>query len=92
MASSNCCRCGREDVWQFKVTDGVDVVRFGNPGYRLGYAKDAVNSYFVFKTLRERGEFPKGLRFQIAMPMVNSVIRPLTFPVAQRSGKNPPWL
>jgi len=71
----------REDVWQFKVRDGVDAVRFGNPGYRLGYAKDAVNSYFVFKTLRERGVIPADLRFQIAMPMVNSVIRPLTFPV-----------
>jgi hypothetical protein len=72
---------GRDDVWQFKVKEGVDIVRFGNPGYRLGYAKDAVNSYFVFKTLRERGELPTGLRFQIAMPMVNSVIRALTFPV-----------
>jgi hypothetical protein len=72
---------GRDDVWQFRVREGVDVVRFGNPGYRLGYAKDAVNSYFVFKTLRERGEIPKDLKFQIAMPMVNSVIRALTFPV-----------
>jgi hypothetical protein len=72
---------GRDDVWQFRVKEGVDIVRFGNPGYRLGYAKDAVNSYFVFKTLRERGEIPKDLKFQIAMPMVNSVIRALTFPV-----------
>lgn len=72
---------GYDDVWQFKVKDGVDVVRFGNPGYRLGYAKDAVNSYFVFKTLREQGVLPKELRFQISMPMVNSVIRSLTFPV-----------
>jgi len=71
----------RDDIWQFKVRDGVDIVRFGNPGYRLGYAKDAVNSYFVFKTLRERGEIPKDLKFQISMPMVNSVIRALTFPV-----------
>ena len=71
---------GRDDVWQFKVKEGVDIVRFGNPGYRLGYAKDAVNSYFVFKTLRERGEIPKDIKFQIAMPMVNSVIRALTFP------------
>ena len=70
----------RDDVWQFKVRPGVDVVRFGNPGYRLGYAKDAVNSYFVFKTLREKGVIPQGVRFQISMPMVNSVIRPLTFP------------
>jgi hypothetical protein len=71
----------REDIWQFKVKDGVEQVRFGNPGYRLGYAKDAVNSYFVFKTLREKEILPHGMRFQISMPMVNSVVRPLTFPV-----------
>jgi hypothetical protein len=71
---------GRDDVWQFKVKPGVDVVRFGNPGYRLGYAKDAANSYYVFKTLRKKGVIPQGMRFQIAMPMVNSVIRSLTFP------------
>jgi hypothetical protein len=71
----------REDIWQFKIKDGVEQVRFGNPGYRLGYAKDAVNSYFVFKTLREKEILPKSMRFQISMPMVNSVVRPLTFPV-----------
>src|SRR5262249_3667771 len=49
----------RDDVWQFRVKDGVDRVRFGNPGYRLGYAKDAGNSYFVFKTLREKGVLPQ---------------------------------
>ncbi|MDB5572689.1 MAG: hypothetical protein JWN93_3872 [Hyphomicrobiales bacterium] len=73
----------REDVWRFRVKPGVERVRFGNPGYRLGYAKDAVNSYFVFKTLREKGEIPPGVRFQISMPMVNSVVRPLTFPEPQ---------
>jgi hypothetical protein len=71
----------RDDVWQFRVKDGVERVRFGNPGYRLGYAKDATSSYFVFKTLREQGVFPRELRFQISMPMLNSVVRPLTFPV-----------
>src|SRR3954469_21733092 len=70
----------RDDVWLFRVKPGVEAVRFGNPGYRLGYAKDAVNSYFVFKTLREKGTIPPGVRFQISMPMVNSVVRPLTFP------------
>ena len=68
------------DAWQFKVRDGVEAVRFGNPGYRLGYAKDAANSYFVFKTLREKGVLPPDLRFQISMPMVNSVVRPALFP------------
>src|SRR4029077_10254917 len=71
---------GRDDVWQFKVKPGVDAVRFGDPGYRLGYAKDATNSYFVFKTLRENGVIPQGVRFQISMPMVNSVVRPMTSP------------
>jgi len=74
---------GRGDEWQFKVRDGVDVVRFGNPGYRLGYAKDAANSYFVFKTLREKGVLPEGLRFQISMPIVPAVVRRLTFPHPQ---------
>ena len=71
---------GRDDSWQFKVKPGVERVRFGNPGSRLGYARDAVNSYFVFRTLREKGILPEGVRFQISIPMVNSVIRPLYFP------------
>ncbi len=71
---------GRDDSWQFKVKPGVDRVRFGNPGSRLGYARDALSSYFVFRTLREQGILAKNLRFQISIPMVNSVIRPLYFP------------
>src|SRR5262245_15060625 len=71
----------RDEAWQLRVGDGVEQVRFGNPGYRLGYAKDATSSYFVFKTLREQGVLPRDLRFQISMPMLDSVVRPLTFPV-----------
>ena len=70
----------REDTWQFRVKPGVNAVRFGLPGLRLGYARDAVSSYFVFKTLREQGVLPRGMRFQISIPMVNSVVRPLYFP------------
>ena len=73
----------RDDAWNFKVRPGVERVRFGHPGSRLGYAKDAVSSYFVFRTLREKGIIPPGVRFQISMPMVNSVIRPLYFPDAR---------
>ena len=70
----------RADSWQFRVRPGVERVRFGNPGSRLGYARDAVSSYFVFRTLREKGLLPADLRFQISIPMVNSVVRPLYFP------------
>lgn len=70
----------RDDAWQFRVRPGVERIRFGNPGSRLGYARDAVSSYFVFRTLREKGILPADLRFQISIPMVNSVVRPLYFP------------
>jgi hypothetical protein len=73
----------RDDAWQFRVRPGVERVRFGNAGTRLGYAGDAVSSYFVFRTLREKGILPAGLRFQISIPMVNSVVRPLYFPDAR---------
>ena len=73
----------RDDAWHFKVRPGVERVRFGHPGSRLGYARDATSSYFVFRTLREKGIIPHDVRFQISIPMVNSVIRPLYFPDAR---------
>jgi hypothetical protein len=77
----------RDDAWHFKVRPGVERVRFGHPGSRLGYARDAVSSYFVFRTLREKGIIPRDVRFQISIPMVNSVIRPLYFPDARDLGR-----
>jgi hypothetical protein len=68
------------DAWWFKVKPGVKAVRFGDPGWRLGYARDAVNSYFVFKTMKEKGVLPAHLRFQVSIPMVNSVLPPRIFP------------
>lgn len=70
----------RDEAWQFKVRPGFERIRFGHPGMRLGYARDAVASFFVFRTLREQGLLPADLRFQISIPMVNSVVRPLYFP------------
>ena len=71
---------GAADAWWFKVKDGVKQVRFGDPGWRLGYARDALNSYFVFQTLKEKGVLPSHLRFQVSVPMVNSVLPPRIFP------------
>jgi len=68
------------DAWWFKVKDGVEQVRFGDPGWRLGYARDAINSYFVFQVMKERGVLPAHLRFQVSVPMVNSVLPPRIFP------------
>jgi hypothetical protein len=68
------------DSWLFKVKDGVERVRFGDAGWRIGYARDAINSYFVFKTLREQGVLPKHLRFQVSLASVNSALPPRIFP------------
>jgi len=69
-----------KDAWWFRVKPGVKEVRFGDPGWRLGYARDAVNSYFVFKVLKDKGVLPAHLRFQVSIPMVNSVLPPRIFP------------
>lgn len=70
----------RQDFWRFRVKPGVSAVRFGDKGWRLGFARAALDSYFIFKTLREKGVLPADLRFQVSMPIVGSVIRPATFP------------
>lgn len=57
-------------------------MRFGDPGWRLGFARDAVNSYFVFRTLRKEGVVPSDSAFQISLPLVNSVCGLATFPDA----------
>lgn len=68
------------DAWWFKVKEGVPQVRFGDPGWRLGYARDAINSYFVFSVMKQKGILPPHLRFQVSIPMVNSVLPPRIFP------------
>lgn len=68
------------DSWWFKVKDTVRQVRFGDPGWRLGYARDAINSYFVFSVMKQKGVLPPHVRFQVSIPMVNSVLPPRIFP------------
>ena len=46
----------------------------------LGYARDAINSYFVFSMMKEKGVLPPHVRFQVSIPMVNSVLPPRIFP------------
>ena len=71
-----------KDGWAFKVRPGVDRIVFGDPGWRLGYAQDAINSYFAFRTLKEKGILPAHMRFQVSLPMVNSTCAIRTFPTA----------
>jgi hypothetical protein len=65
---------GVHDQFQFRVKPGVHQVRFGDPGWRLGYTRDAVNSYFVFSTLKQQGVIPAHVRFQVCMPLTYSAV------------------
>ena len=48
---------GMHDQFQFRVKPGIAEVRFGDPGWRLGYTKDAVGSHFVFANCRRKASF-----------------------------------
>jgi len=61
-----------DDQWEFRVKPGVKRVGFADRGWRLGYARDAINSYFVFKTLKKEGVLPNDLRFMVALPTPES--------------------
>jgi hypothetical protein len=65
---------GIHDQFRFRVKAGVREVRFGNPGWRLGYTRDAVNSYFVFRQLKKEGVLPAAVRFQVCLPLTYSAV------------------
>ncbi|HTT80802.1 MAG TPA: hypothetical protein VMF86_14095 [Stellaceae bacterium] len=65
---------GMHDQFQFRVKPGVARVRFGDPGWRLGYTRDAVGSHFVFRQLQQEGAIPAGVRFQVCLPLSYSAI------------------
>jgi hypothetical protein len=65
---------GNHDQFRFRVKPGVAKVRFGDPGWRLGYTRDAVNSYFVFRQLKKDGVIPAAVRFQVCLPLTYSAV------------------
>jgi hypothetical protein len=65
---------GVHDQFQFRVRPGVERVRFGDPGWRLGYTRDAVNAHFVFRQLQKEGVIPRGVRLQVCMPLSWSAV------------------
>jgi hypothetical protein len=66
---------GRYDEFSFRVRPGVKAVRFGDPGWRLGFARDAVNSYALFRYMKKDGVIPQHVRFQVCIPLTYSAVR-----------------
>lgn len=72
-------------VWHFRLKPGVTELVFDD----LHYAAVAVDSYAVFRRLRDRGVIPPGVRFQAGFPGSSSAIEeyfcePADWPVAKR--------
>ncbi len=65
---------GRHDEFGFRVRPGVNKVSFGDPGWRLGFARDAVNSYALFRYMKKDGVIPAHVRFQVCMPLTLSAL------------------
>jgi hypothetical protein len=63
---------GWNDDFRFRVKPGVRTVRFGDPGWRLGFARDAVNAYAIFRSLKREGAMPQRVRFQVCLPPTHS--------------------
>lgn len=60
-----------EEMWRFRVRDGVQSVSFDN----LHYADFARESYQTFRRLRDGGVIPRGMRFQVSFPLPEDFTR-----------------
>jgi hypothetical protein len=56
----------------FKLRDGIADLRFDS----LHYAEPAIESYAVFRRLREDGRLAPDARFQVALPSAGSAVAP----------------
>lgn len=72
-------RRGRRTYWHFRIREGVNTLRFADPGTGMGFTEDAVSSYAVFRRLRDEGVIPRGVRFQVSIPLPNSAGSPSVF-------------
>jgi hypothetical protein len=52
------------DNWVFRLKPDIEALEFDD----LKYAGWAAESYRVFRDLRQRGEIPAGVRFQVSLP------------------------
>jgi hypothetical protein len=74
------------DARPVRVADGVDPASIRFP--RLGYADAALESYAIFRRLREEGVIADGVRFQVALPTPLAVVGAF-FPAEQRAAIEP---
>ena len=65
------------DARPLRIADGVDAVSIQLPP--LGYADAAIESYAIFRRLRDEGVVPAGTRFQVSLPTTVAVVSSFFF-------------
>ncbi|WP_426188121.1 hypothetical protein [Microbacterium sp. TWP3-1-2b2] len=60
------------DARPLRIAEGVDAAGIELPP--LGYADAAIESYAVFTRLRDEGDVPAGIRFQVSLPTPVAII------------------
>jgi hypothetical protein len=55
-----------------QIDEGIEACRKAN--FETGYDTAAIESYAVFRQLREEGVIPKGVKFQVSLPTIASVV------------------
>ncbi|WP_193596940.1 hypothetical protein [Microbacterium sp. YJN-G] len=60
------------DARPLRIADGTDAAAIELPP--LGYAAAAIESYEIFRRLRESGEIEPGVRFQVSLPTPVAVV------------------
>lgn len=63
-----------KDYTPKQVAEGIEKLRKATPN--TGYDTAAIDSYAIFKKLRDEGVIAKGTRFQVCLPGVANVILP----------------
>jgi hypothetical protein len=63
---------GYADHWLFTIKPGVRELHFP----KIGYANEAKKSYQIFRKLRDEGVIPEGVKFMVALPLIESATRP----------------
>jgi len=77
---------GGLDARGVRVADGVDPASIEFPA--LGYADAALESYQIFRLLRDQGVVAPGVRFQVSLPTPVAVVGAF-FPAEQRAAIEP---
>lgn len=58
------------DMWRFSLKEGVTELHLET----MGYAEPAIESYQVFRRLRDEGVIPGDVRFQVSLPGAMDVV------------------